>query len=147
MTNMGNNPFNDAEFTIPTNTSREEGKFVSDEGCLLPSYYDMENEDLVKVYTSPDNRKVVALLSGNALRLFMWVFYEMDYGSDVVWINRNRYMKETAITSTNTYKKAVDELDRYGLLRYSDRPDVYWINPRYLFKGSRMKKYSNKIKR
>lgn len=147
MDNMGNNPFNDTDFLIPTNTAREAGKFVAEGDLLLPSYYDMEDEDIVKIYVSADNRKVVTMLSGNALRLFMWIGYELEYGNDMVWINRKRFMAEADICSLNTYKKGLGELTRYGLIVLSTTPEVYWINPRYLFKGSRIKKYANKIKR
>ena len=146
-TNMGNNPFNDAGFIITANTAREGDKFVLEDGLLVPSYYNMENEDIVKFYTSASNRKTITLLSGGALRLFMWIVYEIDYGKDLVWINRKRYMGESQITSVNTFKRSIEELERYCLIHSTKKEEVFWINPRYLFKGSRMKKYSNRVKR
>ncbi len=144
---MGRNPFDDIDFAIHANTKREEGKFVSEGEILLPKYYDMENANIVKIYSTPSNRKVITLLSANAIKLFLWIAYELEYGKDAVWINKHRYMKEAQISSINTYKKAIGELERYELIRLSKEKSVYWINPRYLFKGSRITKYPNKIKR
>jgi len=147
LVDMGINPFNDRDFVITTNVARTRDKFVTDGGFLIPSYYDMENEHIVKVYTSVANRKIIALLSANSLRLFMWIIYEVKYGRDLIWINKKRYMEEAQISSRTTYARSVAELTRYELIKLSNEKEVYWINPRYFFKGSRLKKYSNKIKR
>ena len=57
-------------------------------------------------------------------------------------------MRENFIKDIRTYEMAVAELTRYGFLAYTEfakqKEEVYWINPRYFFCGSRIGKYEGR---
>ncbi len=90
-------------------------------------------------------RKKVTNLNDKAQRLYLWLIYEIDSGKDYIWINQARYMEEQGIKSINTYKDAIRELVMNKFLAISVVKSVYWINPAYFFKGSRINKYEDKI--
>lgn len=77
--------------------------------------------------------------------LCWFIIYELNSQQDWLWINKERYMKESHV-SLNTYKAAVLELDRYGILQPTVYKDTYWVNPMFFFHGDRIKKYPSKIK-
>jgi hypothetical protein len=71
--------------------------------------------------------------------------FEIDAGEDYLWINRERCLTENDI-SLNTYKKAIDELIKNGLITYTTVKDIYWINPNFFFHGDRVRKYKDNVK-
>jgi hypothetical protein len=141
-----NNPLAGIDFKIvvrslPTGTWDKD----KETGILTLHEQELEQCDFVKVYTNPEHRKIVCGLSDSAKRLFLWIVYEVEAGKDWVWINKKEFMKEVGITSINTYKKAMSELVRYGFIQLSLVGDVFWINPRLFFAGSRVNKYPNNV--
>ena len=106
---------------------------------------ELEHERYAKVFLEGGKRKAVCSLGGSATKLFTWLMYELDSGKDYVWINRDRYMHESGISSINTYKDALRELVGSGLIAVSLEPGVFWINPRLFFCGNRIKKYPNHV--
>lgn len=117
---------------------------VETDNTRVNVFYYAEREEVCKLYTGVEQRKIVSACTPAAKSLLLWLFYEVDYGKDYLWINKDRYMEENFV-SLNTYKKAVQELHRYALIAPSTVKDVWWINPRFFFKGSRIDKYPDKI--
>lgn len=107
---------------------------------------DVEKTEMCKLYCSPDRRKIYSKLSPRCCQMMLWIMNEVDYGKDYLWINVDRYMKEHDVTSMNTYRAAIDELIRYGQVTPTRIKDVYWINPDFIFKGDRIKKYPKNVK-
>lgn len=139
------NPLAGIDFKIIVNLRVVEGTFIKDGEELLPKEIELEKENITKVYTKPENRKVMIGLSAGSQRLFLWIAYELEHGRDYLWINKKRYMAESGITSINTYKRAIAELVRYNLIAVSLLKDVFWINPRLFFAGSRINKYPSHV--
>jgi len=107
--------------------------------------YIIEKEEKASIYTKSGLRLHVNELSPKAKSLFLWLMYEIDYGKDYIWINVQRYLIETN-TSVNTYKNAIVELNRQGVLSpIMGLNNMFWINPIFFFKGNRVKKYSNNV--
>lgn len=106
----------------------------------------VEYDPVCKVYVNPNKRKLIAGMRNCSKSLFTWVMYELESGKDYLWINRIRYMEENNIASVNTFKAALTELIRYGVLTGTTVTGVYWINPTYFFSGNRISKYPKKVK-
>lgn len=142
---LGVSPFI-SSLVIPVNKIAYEGQYKYDaDGVISKVYGSVERELSCKLYISPERRKIMNMLSTRAKGLFLWVMYEVDRNKDYMWLNKKRYMEENDINSINTYRNAVDELIRYGLLCKSVVNDVYWINPAMFFGGNRITKYPKKV--
>jgi hypothetical protein len=138
---MANNPLVSTGFKVEV--IKMHRSLMTDKG-VVNDYFDFEAEPLVRMYVKAEYRNAYAKLSGKAKILFGWIIYELDYGKDWLWINKKRYMKECDV-SLNTYKPAVNELCVSLFLAKSIYMDVYFINPRIFFSGSRPKKYPDNV--
>lgn len=116
-----------------------------EEGDLLPVEQEVEYTEFTKFYNSPERRKVRNALSTKAKSLLFWIMDELEAGADHIWINKQRYMEELSISSIDTYKNGITELIRYALIVPTIIKDVYWINPDFMFKGDRIKKYPKNV--
>ena len=139
------NPLVDSSFRIVVNKITDTKTFQNDDGILIHKEFEMEKENVTKVYTKPEYRQLISQLSPKAKSLFLWLIYEADSGKDYIWVNKQRYMKENDITSINTYKTAIEELVTSLILATSLVKDVYWLNPRLFFSGNRVNKYPNHV--
>lgn len=123
-----------------------DGQFKTDsEGIHLPAIAKMEYTPFTKLFSKREHRLIISRCTPAAKSLYLWIMYEIEVSKDYIWINKHRYLKET-LTSLNTFKKALTELHRYSLITPTTIKDVYWINPEYFFKGSRITKYSKNLK-
>ena len=111
---------------------------------LLKSTYLAEREQFTKVYSTACHRKRILAIPPRALSLFLFITYELENGIDWIWINKERYLAESN-TSINTYKSAIEDLLRYGIVTPTMYVDTYWINPMLIFAGNRLKKYPDNI--
>lgn len=139
------NPLIKEDFKIVVNKMIDDKSFKREGELLVHSNYELEKEDITKVYTNPLYRKLISTLSSRAKSLFLWILYELDSGKDYLWINKHRYMEENGLSSINTYKESIADLTVPNIICPTIYPDVYWINPRYFFSGNRMNKYKEHI--
>lgn len=141
------NPFSQ-ELQIPVVAKVLEDHYkIEPDGTKIPCEIELEYTPYAKVYATSTHRKIINNLDPCSKELFLWLIYSIEHGSDYIWLNIKRYMEECSV-SRNTYKKALEQLIRYGMLVPTGiYNDTYWINPRYFFKGSRVNKYPTKIQR
>ena len=142
---LQNNPLTQ-NLKIIVNKLEDKKTFENFNGILLHKQYYFERQRYTKIYIDPSNRKIIAMLSNNAIRLFYWLSFEIENNKDYIKINKCRYLKENNIKSVNTYKKALTELQINLIICASPVKDVYFINPAIFFNGNRIKQYPNNIK-
>lgn len=98
-----------------------------------------------KVFEIAGYKALMMTLPIRAKELYLYLIHSLDDAQDYIWIDRVSYMKAHGIKSVNTFKDAVKALEeRDYILQHHYKTifkDVYWINPRFLFKGSRPNKY------
>ncbi len=136
------NPFTANDFVIKVRKRKDIHTFVKDsDGILMNKEYLVEVESPTKLYPSPGLRQLVALLSAPSKALLFWIMFEMEPGKDYVVINQQRYMAEHQQKTDYAIQQGLFELSRYRLITPTVVTDVYWVDPRYLFNGSRLKKY------
>lgn len=126
---------------IPVKEYKDEG-----DGILINRDIKIEATPFTRFFTRAEDRKIVNLLSDKGKSLLLWLVYELEYGKDYLWINKDRYMEEAEVKSYTTYSNAVKELIRYGFLAHTVVKEVFWINPTFIFKGNRITKYAHLIK-
>jgi hypothetical protein len=103
-----------------------------------------ERNAFCKVFVSGEKRKRMNELSSTAKELLMWIIYELDPAKDYFWLNRERYMAEMNIKSKTTVTNAVSELLTTYIQPTRVR-EIYFINPDYMFNGSRINKFPNNL--
>lgn len=144
---LGENPFI-KDLVIPVATMPVRGQYKKDkDGDLLPAYIDIESERMCKLYVTAEKRKKVNALPGSSKELLLWIYYEIELGDDYLWINRLRYMTENNISSSTTYRTALDGLMKGGFISRTNVNAVYWINPALFFSGSRAHKFPKNVKK
>lgn len=141
---LGGNPLTATDFTIYVRKVKKSRKGTKGEHITVEE--ELEVEKFVKVYAGAGNRTKMGELGVAAKHLFLWLIYELDSGHEYVWINIDRYMEEMEISSVNTYKTAIAELVRKRFMALSLIKDVYFINPRLFFCGSRVNKYRDNVR-
>jgi hypothetical protein len=141
---LGHNP-NIPPLQIPVYEKISRVDFIKgDGGKLEQKAIVLESVPKVSLYITSQHRKLTSQLPTASKELFLWILYELDSNQDFIWVNKDRFMKECTV-SYNTYKKAIDGLIRFIYLTPTVIHDVFWINPFYYFRGSRVNKYPDNL--
>lgn len=139
------NPF-ESSLEILVVRATLENQYTLEEEILSTASIEMEYTPYCKLYAKSEHRKIINKCSPCTKELFLWIMYTIEHGKDYIWINKQRYMEECSV-SYKTYKKALSELGRYGLITsVMNYKDTYWIHPDFFFKGNRVAKYSSRVK-
>jgi hypothetical protein len=106
-----------------------------------------EGEEYAKLFTNSSNRKMLAKLSPRGVHLMVWLIQKVIRKSDLVHIDRHKYMKDSGVSRQETYMNAITDLVMAKILyRYPLYSDLYFINPHVFFKGNRLLKYKDLLK-
>jgi hypothetical protein len=145
--NLGVNPLAES---LKVNVTRvyDSSKLKADkDGIMLPVWHDLERQQCVKLFYSPTAKLIISKLKPAGKDLLYYILYNLDGGCDYIVLDKDKYMRMHDVHSVNTYKKAIAELCKVGLIypNVSYPKLVFWINPNYFFSGSRTTKYSNKV--
>lgn len=106
---------------------------------------EVDTERFVKIYIAQIG--VFFSLPARAMKLAEVLLHEMSRlpGSDMVYLNRDaagKYFKQTGAETTMskvTYHRALSDLLSAGLIAYSDRPGLFFLNPHVFFNGDRVR--------
>jgi len=141
--NLGVNPFcTSLEIQVRKVSTRQ---YVKDEehGIMVNNIVLLETTPITKLYATAERRDLVKVLSGTSSKLLLLVMYNLEPGCDHIRIIRKNYMQSLSVKSEITFRTALNELIRYGMLSPTVKQEVYWINPDFFFQGNRVKKYPN----
>lgn len=140
---LGINPFVEGLSIYVTKRSH---KVLNKMGIEDDKEFDLESVPYTKVFEVLGDRKQVSDLPVRSKELYLHLIHTIKSAHDYVWIDRVAYMKLMKISSVNTYKTAVRGLsDGLYVYPHYKLKDVYWINPYFFFKGSRINKYPEKV--
>lgn len=145
-TKLVKNPFSQ-ELVVPATKLTECGKYVADEeGIMIPSTAVIDKGKCTKVYHSAIYRDVAMKLSPGALKLFVWIEYDIEGGNDWIRVMPEMYAKHGGKGASRTQlAKAVDELILWGYITPTVFKYTYWVNPAILYPGNRINKYPEKV--
>jgi len=144
-TKLRNNPFSGGDFVVMVNRRVDNSRREMKGGEWVAQELEHERDGSVKLFTRKSNREKINALSFPSKEMFLWILSTVEWGSDLYCMNRGLYMLEQGVASYNTYKKAVDGLVNGGVIQGTTVKDVFWINPKIFFKGSRANKYPDKV--
>jgi hypothetical protein len=140
------NPFIESGFKVIVNRKKDVNIQVRDGmGGWEPLEQEYERAYATKIYTEINNRKVVQNLNASAKDIYLFILYKMTWGQDWVVIKKKRYMEAHNVGSINTFKKGMVNLIEKKFICASSVKDVYWINPKFFFCGSRANKYPDLV--
>jgi len=105
----------------------------------------MESQGHTKIFHSADTRNMIINMAPVAIKLFVWIAYNIERNKDWIWLNSDWFNKKAAFSSVNSYKKAVIELIDNGIIIETSIKTVYYVNMRILFFGSRLEKYQDHV--
>lgn len=109
------------------------------------SDYIIEEEASTKLFRTNNAHQIIAELSDRAQRLMFYFIYSVRPNEDYVTINRKYYKRLNGIKSDTTVINAINELMMNGLIAKAVMKDTYFINPRFLFNGNRLKHYADNV--
>jgi len=134
------NPFVNKDFTIEISVLTDNKTFISKNGILEPKEYEFERQLSTKVYRSAVIRDDLMKLKANAHRMWIWIQQTIEPAKAEFKLNKKTYkLSNPKNSSTNTIKQALQELQDNKFIAVSDRKDIYFVNPVYLFSGNRTK--------
>lgn len=107
---------------------------------------EFEATPYTKVFGVESARKQVCKLPIRSKELYLDIMHALVSSQDAIWIDRSDYMNRMRITSINTYKGAIAGLTMNAYIAKHDTiREVFWINPKFFFRGSRLSKYPKRI--
>ena len=137
---LGKNPYDVPSLVIPI---REWHKHAGKDKEGKDKFEDLtfEYKKFTKVYSVPENRKLIAKLSDKAKSLYLWIIQVVPEGQKYFWMNRDLYTEENDIKSNTTIVNAIKELVKAQIISKSGVTNYYWINPEFFFCGNRLKAF------
>ncbi len=143
--NIGKNPFtNWLEIPVIHKSFKVLNKFDQQD----VKEYELEKTPYTKVFDIKGNKKEVNELPVRCKEFYLWLIHAIEPAQDIIWVDRVVYMNKMKIKSLNTYKEAIRVLCDNNYIYAHSNPllkEVYWINPKFIFKGSRLNKYPENV--
>jgi len=81
----------------------------------------------------------------NSIKLYWYLPFNLEENNEYVIVNKEHFMSTYSIKSLNTFKSMVNNLCKHNIIAKTIIKDVYWINPEFMFKGSRKEFYPNNL--
>lgn len=88
--------------------------------------------EFAKLYTDYVNNWITKINKSENI-IVGYILKNLEAGADTIYINK----VDIEGVSTSSFYKSIDKLVEVKLIAKTDKKYVYWINPYYVFKGSR----------
>ena len=105
---------------------------------------EMEAQHYTKVFTSAFTRKIkMGFTSITVCKLYTYIEEDLTPAKDYIKINPESFMRESKTNDIRSYDKAINELCAKGIIyrHHKHLNNVFWINPKIFFSGSRLRKF------
>jgi len=109
------------------------------------AYTKFEVNSKASVYSDNGLLNIFPTLPSAAKDMFMYIVAKIQYESDVIELEEEKYM-ETMGVSRATFYSARKALTNRIIMERKERKNTYWVNPAYIFRGSRISKYPKNVK-
>ena len=105
----------------------------------------METDEFTRLYKSAKKRDILMSLSLPSTKLFLYIQYQLESGQDYITLVIDKVCDRTNMSHVSI-RKAILELGTNNILtKRMDMPHTYWLNPIFLFCGSRPNKYPDNV--
>lgn len=107
--------------------------------------YIIDEVKKVSLYKFRTRKEMILKLNPKSCQLILYIIACIADRSDVVYINRQRYIEGAGI-SAKTFERCMSEVIRKKIVaHYVGKRNTYWINPDYFYAGNRLIKYPDNI--
>lgn len=131
----------ETKFRMDTDKIPKDGIIVGNYEEYKKSYL-AEQQKKTTVYDVPFIENVLFNeIKSNGRDLLLYIIYNLQTNSDTIVLNTEKVCKKMS-TSRATLYKAIIQLTDIAVICKKHK-DEYWINPFYLFKGSRIDYYNS----
>jgi predicted transcriptional regulator len=127
-----------------------EAKTYSINDGVIPDYktisssFLMEQQDKILVYDIPYIENVLfSEIKSSGRDLFLYIVYNLKKEEDFIDLKPEKVCNKMGI-SRATYYNAIQQLNDIAIL-CKKHTTTYWINPKFLYKGNRLRYYKRHI--
>lgn len=140
--------YNNDEFYIPATEVFEADIYNKETGKTIDgSAHYLEVKEFVKAFINEGCITNTYKMNNRGKEMLLYVIYHLDKACDFIEIDPKFYMGKFKIGSVNTFKKAIKDLVEYKYIHpIFGKKNIYWVNPNYFFRGSRLDFYPDKIR-
>lgn len=102
----------------------------------------LEGQEYTKLFVGKYSKETISSLSPRACHLLLWLMMKAVKKNDLIYIDRQQYMKDSDISRPETCMHAIVDLTLAKVLAKAPQfSGLYFINPHIFFKGNRLFKY------
>lgn len=105
---------------------------------------EIENDKPISIYMDNDLLRVMSELSASGKDLLFYIMRYLGSSRDTIELKEEVYIKRMNV-SDRTFRRAREELINLILVKKKSRKDVYFVNPQYLFRGSRLRAFPESV--
>lgn len=139
------NPFVNKDFTFKISILIDKGTYYDKNGIKLNKTYKYEHSKSVKYFPDAIKRNTISKLTNNAKSLWLWIISEIN--GDEVKLNEKLFKTHNkGFTGKKSFQLTISELIKNDLIKKSDRENIYFVNPDYIYSGNRIKSFPNHAK-
>lgn len=102
--------------------------------------YFIEQKQKCSVYQNGYVTDFINCFTPSGIKLFMYIVLKIPKNADTIELNHQKVGKALKLRSTKTFYNAVSNLEEYDIIKKKEM-GVYWVNPHYIFNGSRIQYY------
>ena len=118
---------------------------VDKNGIIKQDEYNIEYYDVVSLIQVPDVIELISNLKDRSQRLLFHIINILPVNQSYFDFNRKYYKRINNIESETTVTLAIGELMDNKIIAKSNMQNRFYINPKYIYNGSRIKQYPDKI--
>jgi predicted transcriptional regulator len=96
----------------------------------------------VTLYANDNFYRNLRNLSKSGLDIFTLIIKHVKLDDDYIYIGVSKFAKELDSTIQHVYRGISNLIDNNFITKH--KGSLYWINPHYMFKGNKAKKYNTK---
>jgi len=111
----------------------------------IVSFYTVDKNGFCKVFNDEHQYERIKLLKHSTRSFLMYIIYHLPSSKDYIRLQFSKVTCDVGIKCPITFKKCIQELIDNEFIKLSECEDVYWVNPLFFFKGSRIEKYKEKV--
>lgn len=135
------NPFL-ATFEVPVH--RVKKRYVPEwkETLNDNEFFEVESIHFMRIYRGKDKSdkmNIILNLTPSAMRLYTWMQYYIPRDSDEIRIDDKELCGVLGISDRQVQRARLELVN--SAIIYRKKENTYWVNPRYICSGNRMKMY------
>jgi hypothetical protein len=143
------NVFVNESFIVPIVRKKSDGYKPYDEnGTIVYKRfgYNEEYTPFTKLFLKSAAKNKIKTLSLRAKEMFLHISYNLPVAQNKIELNKEKYCKIYDIKATTFSNTRMELMEAHIILDVKKEKDMYWINPYYIYNGSRLNAFQPFLK-